>query len=211
VAARKKKKKFKGPFYRINHYIQAREIRVVDEKGKQVGVMALQKALSQAREKGLDLVEVAPLAKPPVCKIVDFKKFKFLENKKRRKEQKKAKRVEIKEVRLTPFIAENDLNFRLERAEEFLNEGDRVKISVFFKGRQMAKKEFGYELIKKTLERLKPIATVEMEPKFVGRRLEMMLSPAKGGPSPAAKKPAPKGKQDDQKKAKSQKVDQKKV
>lgn len=185
-------------FYRINHYIQAQEVRVVDEKGKQVGVMALSQALKQAQKKGLDLVEVAPQAQPPVCKIIDFKKFKFLEAKKRKEERKKTKKVGLKEVRLTPFIAENDFNFRLERAKEFLKEGDRVKIVVRFKGRQMAKKDFGYRVLEKALERLKDIASVEFEPKFIGRRLEASLKPLKGG-------------QGGQKKDENKKVSQKKV
>ncbi|HUV42323.1 MAG TPA: translation initiation factor IF-3, partial [Patescibacteria group bacterium] len=93
-------------FYRINHYIQSREVRVIDDEGKQIGVMLLEKALQQAQEKELDLIEVAPNAKPPVCKIVDFKKFKFLEAKKEQQEKKKAKKVNLKEVKLSPFIAD---------------------------------------------------------------------------------------------------------
>lgn len=143
--------------------------------------MPLQEALSLAKKEKKDVVEVAPRAKPPVCKLIDFKKFKFLEDKKQKKEKKAAKRVEIKEIKLTPFIAENDLRYRLERAEEFFADGDRVKFSVFFKGRQMAKKQFGYDLLKRVVEELGPISRVEVEPKFVGRRLEMMLSPIKGG------------------------------
>lgn len=194
-----KKRQPSKPFFRINHFIQAREVRAVDEEGKQIGVMTLNQALKEARKKKLDLVEIAPKAKPPVCKIVDFKKFKFLEAKKRKAEKKKAKKVEIKEVRLTPFIAENDFNFRIERAEEFLKEGDKVKISVFFRGREMTKKNFGYELLKKALIRLSAFAEVEIEPKFAGRKLEMSLVPAKGG-------------QNGQKaKTKNKKVNQKKI
>lgn len=192
-------------FYRINQYIQAREVRTVDEKGKQIGVMPIQKALQQAREKGLDLVEVAPKARPPVCKIVDFKKFKFLESKKRQEERKKIKKVELKEVRLTPFIAENDFNFRLNRAEEFLKEGDKVKIVVRFRGREMTKKEFGYELLKRAVERLKSFSKIEIEPKFVGRQLQMVFVPLKGGlRPPGRRKSGPK-------KDENKKVDKKKV
>lgn len=217
--ARKKRRKTKRVFYRINHYIQADQVRVVDEKGKQVGVMPLNQALKEAQEKKLDLVEVAPRAKPPVCKIIDFKKFKFLEAKKQKAEKKKAKKVELKEFRLTPFIGESDFNFRLERAEEFLKEGDRVKISVFFRGRQMTKKDFGYKLLKKVGERLKSISRVEIEPKFVGRRLEMVFAPSKGSPpSSKAKKGKPsftkvsEDKQNGQKtKTENQKVSQKKI
>ena len=160
--------------------------------------MPLSQALQQAREKGLDLVEVAAKAKPPVCKIVDFKKFKYLEAKKEQAERKKIKKVGLKEIRLAPFIAENDFNFRIERAEKFLKTGDKVKVVVRFHGRQMTKKEFGYELLKKAVERLSPFSKVEMEPKFVGRRLEMVFSPIKGGKSGQ--------KQDEDKKVNQKKV-----
>jgi len=170
-------------FYRINQYIQAKEVRLVDEKGKQIGVLPKEKALKQAQKKGLDLVEVAPSAKPPVCKIIDFKKFKFLESKKQQQDKKKTKRVELKEIKLGPFIAENDFNYRLKKAEEFLKEGDKVKISVVFRGRQITKKDFGYKLMERVLEKLKPFSEIDFEPKFAGRKLEMTLKPVKGGKS----------------------------
>jgi len=192
------KRKLEKKFYRINQYIQAKEIRVVDDEGKQIGVMPLEKALKQAQEKGLDLVEVAPSAKPPVCKIIDFKKFKFLESKKEQKDKKKSKKVDVKVVQLSPFIAENDLNFRLNRAEEFLKEGNKVKIAVVFKGRQITKKDFGYKLIEKAVEKLKPFSEVDFEPKFAGRRLEMTLKPTKGG-------------KNDQTKNENKKISQKKI
>lgn len=174
-------------FYRINQYIQAKEVRVVAEKGKQIGILPKEKALKQAQDKGLDLVEVAPKAKPPVCKIVNFKKFKFLESRKEQKERKKSKKANLKEVQLSPFIAENDFNFRLNRAERFLKEGNKVKIAVVFKGRQITKKDFGYQLIERVLERLKPFSEIDIEPKFAGRRLETTLRPVKGGQSGKAK------------------------
>jgi len=174
-------------FYRINQYIQAKEVRVVDEKGKQIGVLATEKALKQAQEKGLDLVEVAPNTKPPVCKIVDFKKFRFLKSKKQQQDKKQAKKVDLKVVQLSPFIAENDFNFRLNRAEEFLKEGNKVKIAVVFKGRQITKKDFGYKLMERALEKLKPYSEIDFEPKFAGRKLEMTLKPIKGGKSEKAK------------------------
>ena len=192
-------------FYRINQYIQARDVRVVDEEGKQIGVMSIAKALKQAQEKGLDLIEVAPKAQPPVCKIIDFKKFKFLESKKRQEERKKTKRVELKEIRLRPFIAENDFNFRLDRAEEFLKDGDKVKVVVRFRGREMTKKDFGYELLKRAVERLKSFSRIEIEPKFVGRQLQMVFAPLKGGLRP------PGGRKSGQAKDENKKVNKKKV
>lgn len=192
------KRKLAKKFYRINQYIQAAEVRVVDEKGKQIGVMPITKALKQAQEKGLDLVEVAPKAQPPVCKIIDFKKFKFLQSKKKQEERKKSKKVALKEIWLTPFIAENDFNFRLERAVGFLKQGDRVKLVVRFRGREMTKKEFGYELLKRATERLKSFSKIEIEPKFVGRQLGMVFTPLKGGKS-------------GQEKIKNKKINKKKV
>lgn len=177
------KRKLAKKFYRINHYIRAKEVRVVDVKGKQIGVLAIGRALKQAQKQGLDLVEIAPNAKPPVCKIIDFSKFKFLEAKKLQKDKKKSKKVDLKVVQLSPFIAENDLNFRLKRAEKFLKAGDKVKISVVFKGRQITKKQFGYQLMEKVLERLESLSEIDFEPKFVGRKLEMTLKPTQGGKS----------------------------
>ena len=168
-------------FYRLNQYITASTVRVVDEQGKQIGILPISEALKKAKELNVDLVEVAPDANPPVCKIIDFKKFKYLEAKKHQEEKRKSKKVEIKEIRLTPFMAKNDFAFRLRRAEEFLKEGNKIKITVRFHGRQMEKKEFGYELIARAKENLSPYAQVETEPKFVGNQLEILLSPIQGG------------------------------
>ena len=176
----KLKGKLTKKFYRINQYIQAEKVRVVDEKGKQTGVLALSEALQQAQQKGLDLVEVAPKAQPPVCKIIDFKKFKYLEAKKRQQEKKKSKKFELKEIRLSPFMAQNDFDYKIKRAGKFLKEGHKVKIHLLFRGRQITKKNFGYEVFKKATEHLKAIAKVEFEPKMAGRRLEMTLAPIKG-------------------------------
>lgn len=167
-------------FYRLNQYIFAKEVRVIDEKGKQIGLMSASQALQQARTLGLDLVEIVPNAKPPVCKIINFKKFLFLEAKKLAEEKRKSKKGKLKEVQLTPFIAQNDLRVRLERTEKFLKAGDKVKIVVRFRGREMDKKDFGYRLIGRVLEELKEIAETDLEPRFMGRQLETMLRPAKG-------------------------------
>lgn len=175
--SKKQKKKVKQTFYRLNQWIQAPEVRVIDEAGKQVGVMPPMQAWEIARKEGKDLVEIAPKAVPPVTKIIDFKKFKFLESKKQQKEKKKAKKVELKEIRFSPFIAENDFNFRIERAQEFLADGDRVRLVVLFKGREMGKRQFGYDLLKKAIDQLRATGRVEVEPKFIGRRLEIALSP----------------------------------
>jgi translation initiation factor IF-3 len=168
-----------GKFYRINQYIQAKEVRVIDESGKQVGIMPLPTALQKAREAGVDLVEVAAAAQPPVCKIIDFKKFKYLEAKKEREEKKGQKGGGFKEVRFTPFIAQNDLNIRVERIKEFLKENNKVRVIVRFSGRQITKKEFGYKVINRALESLGDLAEKEGEPKFLGRDLFLTLTPKK--------------------------------
>ena len=171
-------KKF-NKFYRINQYIQAEKVRVIDEKGEQLGVMSLQKALKKAEELKLDLIEVAPKAVPPVCKIIDFKKFKYLEAKKEQQEKKKSKKTELKEIRLGLFMAENDFNFRLNHAEEFLKEGHKVKVSLKFKGRQATRKDLGLQLLQKALAKISSFAQVDTEPKIMGQTAEMVLSPLK--------------------------------
>ena len=173
------KRKLSKKYYPINQYIRADQVRVIDEAGKQVGVMTLAEALKKAAEVKLDLVEVAAKANPPVCRIIDFRKFQYLEAKKAQKDKKAAKKVELKEIRLTPFMAENDFGFRLRRAEEFLKDGNKVRLTVRFQGRAITKKEFGYELIRKASERLLPLAKIEIEPKFIGRQLQSVFAPVK--------------------------------
>ena len=165
--------------YRLNHQIQANQVRVIDSQGKQIGVISLSEALTKAQKDRLDLVEIAPQAKPPVCKLVDYKRFTYEQEKKRAKERKGIKKAELKEVRFTPFIAENDFNVRLKRAEKFLKNGSKLKLSVKFKGRELGKKQFGYQVLKKAVEALSPLAQVETESKFIGRRLELLLKPTR--------------------------------
>lgn len=174
--------KFKRPvakFYRINQYIQAKEVRVVDETGKQIGVMPIFAAIQKAREAGVDLVEVASGAKPPVAKIINFKKFKYLEAKKEKEEKKGIKGGELKEVRLSPFIAQNDLNTRIRKIKNFLEENNKVKVVVRFSGREITKKDFGYRVVNQVLENLAELAEKDSEPKFQGRDLFLTLSPKK--------------------------------
>lgn len=165
----------KKKFYRINEYIQAKEVRVIDEDGKQIGVMFPEKALSEARNRDLDLVEIAPKANPPVCKIIDFKKFRYLESKKQ--SAQKVKKRDIKKIRLNLFIAENDLNIRLEKAKSFLKARNQVKVSILFRGREIAKKELGYKLVSLITEKLSDYGQVSQEPKLIGRQLVMILIP----------------------------------
>lgn len=164
--------------WRINNEIRAPQLRVIGEDGKQIGLLDRDAALKEASKLELDLVEIAPLAKPPVAKIVNFGKFLYQEEKKLKKEAKKSKGSELKEIRFSPFIAENDFSTRLERVKEFLKDKNKVKLTVVFKGRQMGSKNFGYGLLKKVLGILGEGVHVDMEPKFIGRHLIMIISPS---------------------------------
>lgn len=167
-------------FYRLNQYIIAPEIRLIDESGKQIGIVSREEALQKAQEKAVDLVEIAPHASPPVCRLIDFKKFQYLQSRKEKEERKKSKEVELKEVRMGPFVAPRDFEVRIERIREFLTEGHRVKVSIRFSGRQITHPEFGYELLKKITSQLGEITHVEREAKFEGRNLTSILGKAKG-------------------------------
>jgi len=161
----------------INQQIRARELRVIGPDGKQIGVLKLNEALAEAQKSGLDLIETAPKANPPVARIMDFGKFKYEQEKREREQKRKTKTTDVKEVRFSPFIAEGDYNTRIERVKEFLAEGHKVRIVVVFKGRQMGSKSFGYELCSKVLATFEGKVTVDMEPKFLGRHLAMVISP----------------------------------
>lgn len=173
--------KTKRKFYRLNQYITAPELRLIDAAGKQIGIVSREEALKKAQELAVDLVEVAPSAKPPVCRLIDFKKFKYLEDKKEREEKKHAVKATIKEIRAGPFISENDFQVRLKRVQEFLKEGNKVKLTVKFTGRQMAHPEFGRQLLERFITKFEEIARVEREPHFEGRMFITMLTPIKQG------------------------------
>lgn len=160
----------------MNENIRVPEVRVIGADGKQLGVIPTPEAIKKAREEGLTLVEVAPLAKPPVAKIVEFGKFKYQEEKKLKK-QKKAKGGELKEIRFSPFIAEADYQTRLKRVKEFLGEKNKVKVVVVFMGRQMGSKPVGYKLLERILKDVGEGAICDMEPKFLGRYLVTIISP----------------------------------
>lgn len=166
-------------FTAINQFIKATELRVVDETGKQIGVMSKNEALNIAQDRGLDLVEIAPMAKPPVAKVIDFKKFKYLEAKKEREGKAASGKVEIKEIRFSPFIAQGDMDSRLGRIKEILEDGNRVKIVVKFTGRQITRVEFGHDLIKKIMAGLEGVAVADGVAKLQGKQLFLILNPTK--------------------------------
>lgn len=168
---------FKNNFsYRVNEEIKVPELRVVDANGKQIGILKTEVALAKAKKENLDLIEVAPLVKPPVAKMVNLGKFLYKEEKKLKK-AKKSKVSELKEIRFSPFIAENDYLTRLGRVREFLSDRNKVKLTIVFKGRQMGSKNFGYDLLNKILTSLGDSVQRDTEPKFLGRNLVMVVSP----------------------------------
>ncbi len=166
--------------YRINGRIFASQLRVLDVEGKQVGVLTKEEALRLAEEQGLDLVEVAPMAKPPVAKIIDYNKFLYQLSKKKQEEKKKAKTSETKEIRLGPFMSDNDLQVMIRRGREFLEDGDKIRLVVKFRGRQITRSEFGREVIQKVVDSLSDISKVDREAKFEGRQMVALMSPEKG-------------------------------
>lgn len=164
---------------RINQYINAVTVRLLDEEGKQIGVMPIAQARAQSQQTGLDLVEVAPNAVPPVVKLIEFSKFQYQEAKKLKAEKRGIKGGETKEIQMTPFIGDGDYATRIRRAKEFLSTGNKVKLSIKFQGRQITRKEFGYDLINKFKTDLVDVAVSDGEPKLIGKRLLVTLSPSK--------------------------------
>lgn len=164
---------------RVNHQIRVREIRLIGADGEQLGVMNPKDALRIAEDAGLDLVEVAPSAKPPVCRIMDYGKYKYEQNKKEREAKKNQKTITVKEVKLRPGIEDHDFNTKVRRAEKFLNDGDKVKLTIMFRGREITHPEIGRELCDRVAEVLRPVAKVEKEPKVEGRNMTMFLAPLK--------------------------------
>jgi translation initiation factor IF-3 len=150
----------------------------LDEDGKQIGIVTKLEALQKAKELDSDVVEIAPNAKPPVAKLIDFKKFKYQEAKKERESRKSQKNVGVKEIRLRPFIGQHDFDTRLKRAKEFLDDGNQVKLSLFFRGREITKKEFGFDVMKRFIASLES-ARVVREPRLEGKVLASMVVPDK--------------------------------
>lgn len=184
--------------YRVNERIFASQLRVLDTEGKQIGIISKFEALEKARSQGLDLVEIAPAAKPPVAKIIDFKKFLYQEAKKSREEKKKSKTSETKEVRLGPFMSDNDLGVMSKRAREFLLDGNKVRLIVIFKGRQITHPEFGHNILDKVLNSLKDVSKVERDRHLEGKKLMILVSPEKHRPENNTKENE-NGKEEDQK------------
>ena len=164
-----------GP--KINEAIRAREVRLIDENGQNIGVVSKIDALTRAEEAGLDLVEVSPDAEPPVCKILDFGKFKYQEQKKAAEARKHQKIVEIKEIKMRPGIDDHDYDVKMRAIKRFFEEGDKVKVTLRFRGREMAHQQLGMAVLVRVKTDVEPIAKVESEPRFEGRQMVMVLAP----------------------------------
>ena len=162
---------------RINEHIRVREIRLIDDQGSQEGIMATLEALKLARERGLDLVEVAPQASPPVCKILDYGKYAFELEKKLKDSRKKQKLVKLKEIRMQPKIGSGDLDFKSKHVKEFLAEGNKVKVTIRFRGRELAHTELGVLVLDEVLKRLDDEYIVDKPPAMEGKFMSMILNP----------------------------------
>jgi len=164
-----------GP--RINEEIRVREVQLIDQAGANHGVVDIQSAIAMAREAGLDLVEIAPNSAPPVAKILDFGKYKYQAQKKAAEARKKQKVVEIKEIKIRPMIDDHDYDVKMRSMKRFFEEGDKVKVTLRFRGREMAHQELGTQLLERVKSDTSTIAKVEQEPKFEGRQMIMVLAP----------------------------------
>jgi translation initiation factor IF-3 len=163
-----------------------REVRLVDADGSQAGIVPIEEALRRSQEQGLDLVEVAPTAKPPVCRIMDFGKFLYQQKKKAHDSKKKQKIIHVKEVKFRPNIDEHDYDFKLKNALRFLEEGDKVKATVQFRGREMARQDLGHKLIRRLADDLGEAAVLESQPEMAGNRMHVIFGP----PRHLVKKPS---------------------
>lgn len=154
-------------------------MRLIGEEGEQIGIVAIRRALELAEEAGVDLVEIAPLAQPPVCRIMDFGKFKYAEAKKAHEAKLKQKQIQVKEIKFRPGTDEGDYQIKLRNLIKFLQEGDKTKVTLRFRGREMAHQEFGVRLLERVKGDLEPYGTVEQFPKMEGRQLVMVIAPIK--------------------------------
>ena len=173
--------------HQINDEIHDKEVRLIGDEGEQLGIMSAEEALKIAAEREMDLVKIAPGSNPPVCKIMDYGKYRFEQTKKEKEAKKNQRVIEIKEIRMGPSIGENDFNTKLKNGLKFLADGDRVKVSVRFRGREMAHTDIGVQLLKTFAEKCAEIANMDKTPKLEGRSMSMFLSPK---PQTPPKKPA---------------------
>ena len=165
----------KGP--RSNNRINSPEVQVIGSTGENLGIINTNKAISMAKEEGLDLIEIAPNAKPPVCKIIDMGKYKYDAQKKANKAKKKQKKIELKEIKLRPVTEIHDYNFKIKNDQKFLTKGDKVKFTIRFKGRELQHSSLGSDLMEKIKQDMQQIGRVELQPKFDGKQMIMVIQP----------------------------------
>jgi translation initiation factor IF-3 len=175
---------------RINERIRVREVRVIDETGQQLGIMAPQQALTIARQRGLDLVEVSATAVPPVCRITDYGRYQYTEQKRARQARKHQTTIVVKEIKFRPKVDEHDYQFKKKHIERFLQEGDKVKATVFFRGREIAHPEIGRRILERLISEVSELAVAENMPRMEGNTMHTILGPRPGMKKPAAPAPA---------------------
>jgi translation initiation factor IF-3 len=161
----------------VNRDIRAPEVRVIDPEGKQLGILAVKEAIRIAEERGLDLVEVAPNSQPPVCRIMNYGKYKYQQSKRTQEARKHQTVIQIKEVKVRPRTEEHDFQFKLRHVKRFLDEGNKVKISILFRGREIAHPEFGKEMLNRFVEGVKDVMVIEQSPRLEGRNMVMIMAP----------------------------------
>jgi translation initiation factor IF-3 len=176
--------------HRLNERIRVPQVRLIDEQGNQVGVVQTYEALQMARERGLDLMEVSPNAQPPVCKICDYGKFKYEKKKKEQTAKKKQTVIKVKEIQLRPQTEEHDLDYKFKNVRQFLEDGDKAKITIMFRGREITYVDQGFKIMRQLSDMVKDVAIVEAPPKLEGKKLIMILAPASSKkPAASAKSP----------------------
>jgi len=161
----------------VNEQIRVREVRVISETGEQLGILPLREALALAQERNLDLVEVAPTAQPPVCRLMDYGKFRYEQSRREREARKRQKTMDVKELRMSPKIDEHDLMVKFRSAERFLKDGDKVKFTVRFRGREIVHRDLARVRLEELAERLSPLGVVERPPRLEGRAMIMIIAP----------------------------------
>ncbi len=171
-----RRNKFFGPKY--NNRINSSEVQVIDNDGQNLGVLNLQEAINKAKNEGLDLIEISPNAKPPVCKIMDIGKYKYDQQKKASKAKKNQKKVELKEIKLRPVTEVHDYTFKIKNAQKFLSKGDKVKFTIKFRGRELQHVNLGNELMDKIKVDMENVGKIELQPKFDGKQMIMVVQPA---------------------------------
>jgi translation initiation factor IF-3 len=167
---------------RVNRRIRVREVRVIGDDGSQLGILPTEDALRRAEEKGMDLVEVQPMSRPPVCKIMDYGKFKYEQKRKAAEMKKKQKIVEVKEVKFRPKTGEHDYETKVRHAREFIGDGDKVKVTIMFRGREIVHPEIGQDILKRVAENMADVASVELHARMEGKSMFMIMAPGKAPP-----------------------------